>query len=216
MPSQGTMSWREVAPAFEAGDHIKVKRFLYTHHGIFVNDARVIDFSGGRNIFEKPKALVQARTLKEFERRRRRAEKVEYPGKFLGGLGFWPGPEWEHPPAEVVRRAEALRQVAATQGAYRLSGSNCEHIATWCKCGAHESRQVRYVHVGQAVISFALLVTLSRAPSKWRPVLTAVALASAAITTYMQYEAWTTPGRWGPIIAGAEMLLRESDRATEE
>ena len=52
---------------FDAGDHIKVKRLLYTHHGICVNDCRVIDFSGGRNILEKPKALVRARTLKEFE-----------------------------------------------------------------------------------------------------------------------------------------------------
>ena len=42
-------------------------------------------------------------------------------------LAFWPPPEWEHPPKEVVRRAEALCRVAATQGAYRLSGSNCEH-----------------------------------------------------------------------------------------
>src|SRR5579875_1578691 len=109
---------------FEAGDHIRVKRPVYSHHGIFVSDSRVIDFSGARDILEKLKALVQARTLKEFEGNLGRAEKVEHPGKFLGGIGFWPGPEWEHPPEEVFRRAEALRQVAATQNAYRLSGSN--------------------------------------------------------------------------------------------
>ena len=60
---------------FDAGDHIKVERLLYTHHGIYVNDRRVIDLSGGRNILEKPKALVQERTLKEFEGKRGRAEK---------------------------------------------------------------------------------------------------------------------------------------------
>ena len=54
-------------PTFAIGDHIRVKRLLYAHHGIFLDDSRVIDFSGGRNIWEKPDALVQARTLKEFE-----------------------------------------------------------------------------------------------------------------------------------------------------
>jgi len=201
---------------FDAGDHIKVKRLLYTHHGIYVNDARVIDFSGGRNVFEKPKALVQARTLEQFEGRWGRAEKVEHPGKFLGGLGFWPGPEWEHPPEEVVQRAEALCRVAATQGAYRLSGSNCEHVANWCKSGAHESKQVRYVHAGQVLISFGLQVALSRGPRKWRPALMAILVASILVTAYMQYEAWTTPRRWRPLIAKAEEVIREPDQEARE
>lgn len=205
-----------VMSTFEVGDHIKVKRPLYTHHGIYVDDCRVIDFSGGRNILGKPMALVQARTLKEFEGRRGRAEKVERTGKFLSGFGFWPGPEWEHPPEEAVRRAEALCQVSATQGAYRLSGSNCEHIANWCTCGAHESKQVRYVHAGHVVFNFGLLVALSRAPGKWRPPLTVVALASTVVTVYMQYEAWTTPRRWRPIIAKAEAVLRDSVRGANE
>jgi hypothetical protein len=115
-----------------------------------------------------------------------------------------------------VRRAEALCEIAATQGAYRLSGSNCEHIANWCKCGAHESKQVRYVHAGHAAVSLSLLVALGRAPDKWRPALRVVALASAALTVYMQYEAWTTPRRWRPIIAKAEAVLRECDGEPNE
>jgi len=201
---------------FDAGDRIKVKRPLYTHHGIFVNESRVIDFSGGHNILEKPKALVQARTLKQFEGKWGRAEKVEDREKFLGGLGFWPQPESEHPPEKVVQRAEALCQVAATQGAYRLSGSNCEHIANWCKSGAHESKQVRCVHASHAVFGFGLSVALSRGPSKWRPALIVILLASTGVTLYMQYEAWTTPRRWRPIIAEAEEVLREPDRRASE
>ena len=204
------LKWSAMS-TFETGDHIKVSRPLYTHHGIYVSDSRVIDFSGGRNIFEKPKALVQARTLKEFVGRRGKAEKVQHPGKFLGGLGFWPGPDWEHLPEEVVRRAEALCRVASTRGAYRLSGSNCEHIANWCKCGAHESKQVRYVHAGHVVVSFALIVALGRGPRNWRPALMIVVLASTIVTIYMQYEAWTTPRRWRPIIAETEALLGQPD-----
>jgi hypothetical protein len=160
--------------------------------------------------------LVQARTLKAFEGKRGTAERVEHPGKFLGGLGFWPGIEWEHPTGDLVRRAEALCHVAATRGAYRLSGSNCEHIANWCKCGAYASKQVRYVHAGLAVSGFALLMALSRGPSKWGPVLMVVAVASTVVTIYMQYEAWTTPTRWRPISAAAEVPLRESDGNAKE
>jgi hypothetical protein len=43
-----------------------------------------------------------------------------------------------------------------------------------------------------------------------------VALASTVVTAYMQYEAWTTPRRWRPIIAKAEAALRESDREAAE
>jgi len=111
-----------------------------------------------------------------------------------------------------VRRAEALCQIATTQGLYRLSGSNCEHIANWCKSGAHESKHVRYVHAGHAAIGVGLLVALSRGPNKWKPALMMVALASTVVTIYMQYEAWMTPRRWRPIIAEAEAVLREPDR----
>lgn len=111
-----------------------------------------------------------------------------------------------------MRRAEALCQVTATQGAYRLSGSNCEHIANWCKPGAHESKQVRYAHAVQAVISVGLMMAFGRGPAKWRRGLTVAALASAVVTVYMQYEAWTTPRRWRPIIAKAEEVLREPNQ----
>jgi hypothetical protein len=195
---------------FTAGDHIRVKRFLYAHHGIFVDDSRVIDFSGGRSIWEKPDALVQARTLKEFEGRRDAAEKIQHPQQIFGGLGSWP--EREYPPKEVVRRAEAICRVAATKGAYRLSGSNCEHIANWCKCGAPESKQVRQVHAWHAGISFALLLGIARLPSRWKPMVMRVAVVSALVTIYMQYEAWTTPRRWRPIVAEAELLLRGTDQ----
>jgi Lecithin retinol acyltransferase len=97
----------------------------YTHHGIYVNDRRVIDFSKeNRGIFWQ-KIRVHARTLAEFERQGK-AKQVGTTEKFLGGLGFWPGPEWAYAPEEIEMRAEALCHVATTRGAYRLSGSNCD------------------------------------------------------------------------------------------
>jgi hypothetical protein len=200
-------------PRSKAGDHIKVRRWLvYTHHGIYVNDARVIDFSGV-HIWEKHGALVRPRPLKDFEREPGKATRVGT-SPFLGGLAFWPGPDWEYSPADVERRAEALCKVAATQGAYHLGASNCEHIANWCKYGAHESQQVRLFHAGHALVSFGLLVALARVPNKWRPALTVAALASAGVTVFMQYAAWATPNRWRPIIAEAETILDEFNGET--
>lgn len=199
---------------FTAGDHIRVKRFLYAHHGIFVDDSRVIDFSGGRSIWEKPDALVRARALKDFEGKHGVAEKIEHPQQIFGGLGSWP--EREYPPEEVVRRAEALCRVGTTQGGYRLSGSNCEHIANWCKCGAPESKQVRYIHAWHAGMSFALLLCFPRLASRRKPMVMGVIFVSALMTFYMQYEAWTTPKRWGPIIAEADSLLRGTDQTMGE
>lgn len=190
---------------FDRGDHIKVQRCLYSHHGIYVDDSRVVDFSGGRSIADKPGALVQARTLKEFERGGI-AEKVPHPQRIFGGLGAWI--EHEYTSDQVVRRAEALCQVAATKGSYRLSGSNCEHIANWCKCGAHESKQVRRVHAWHVVVGAALLVSNPRL-SRLRPLVLPAGVLSTLVTGYMQLEAWTTPRRWRPIIAEAESLLRE-------
>ena len=193
----------QVMSTFDAGDHIKVKRPLYTHHGIYVNDCRVIDFSGGRNILEKPKALVQA----ERSRNSRESEAGPRRSSIRGSFS-------------VVSAFGRARVGASARGGRATSGGsppgcrhpgglpaqrlNCEHIANWCKSGAHESKQVRYVHAGHTVISFGLLVALSRGPTKWRPALMVVALTSAVVTVYMQYEAWTTPRRWRPIIATVE------------
>ena len=199
---------------FTTGDHIRVKRFLYAHHGIFVDELRVIDFSGGHSIREKPDALVQARTLKDFEGRCGVAKKIEHPQQIFGGLGAWP--EREYQPEEVVRRAEALCEVAATKGAYRLSGSNCEHIANWCKCGAPDSKQVRHIYAWQAGISLAILLGLPHLQSRWKPIIWGLTGASALVTIYMQYEAWKTPSRWRPIIAEAESALERTHEKPNE
>ena len=109
-----------------------------------------------------------------------------------------------------VRRRRP-EQVTLVQRAHKC-------LAPWvrfdCQFGLprRHRRQIRYVHAGHAVISFGLLVALSRGPSKWRPAVTVVALASTVVTVFMQYEAWTTPRRWRPIIAKTEAVLRESDR----
>lgn len=43
------------------------------------------------------------------------------------------------PPSRVLERAS----VALGSSGYDLFQNNCEHFATWCKTGRHESRQVK-------------------------------------------------------------------------
>src|SRR5579872_5049648 len=95
----------------QIGDHIKVLRFLYWHHGIYVGNGAVIHFSGFGD--GKSRATVQLGTLDEFERGGR-AVVVEY------------GPAVD--PTEVIRRAYMLLDT----GGYNLLSFNRETVARWC------------------------------------------------------------------------------------
>jgi hypothetical protein len=187
---------------FERGDHLKVKRWgVYEHHGIYVGDGIVIDFSGRTS--EKGNVRVRRRDLSDFERVPGSSTVVVHPQTLPFG-------EWLEryiEPDEVVRRAEALANVA-TQGKYRLTGSNCENIANWCKCGAPESRQVRNFHAWHAVLGLGLMAWTGRWPHKRTRLLIGVVVVSTAVTLYMQAEARITPGRWRSTLSAAEELLR--------
>ncbi len=106
------------------GDHLKVSRGLYTHHGIALGDGSVIHYSG--EVARKRDATIRIDSLKAFR---------------AGGV------------VEVVRYgrhdATALVLVRARarlgEDGYQLFGNNCEHFARWCKTGESWSEQVRDV-----------------------------------------------------------------------
>jgi hypothetical protein len=128
------------APGISAGAHLKVGRGkgLYDHHGIYISADRVIDFSG-EGSGDKSQARIRARSYADFCGADFPSE-MQYPQPHLAGLAMPPVPAL--PPEEVIDRAEWLvRQ--PTAGRYNLLGSNCEHLAVWCKTGVFESSQVR-------------------------------------------------------------------------
>lgn len=70
---------------FKRCDHIRARRFrLYWHHGIYLDDARVIEFGGG-SLVDKYRAMIRPVTLRDFERGAL-ASKVCYPRRALFGL----------------------------------------------------------------------------------------------------------------------------------
>lgn len=102
------------------GDHIRVFRGTYWHHGIDIGGGRVIHYTG--EVFAKANASIRVDSLATFAQG--------------GGI-------------EVVRRARAGRVEHVVARAYRRVGeraydvvtNNCEHFATWCMSRQSRSSQ---------------------------------------------------------------------------
>lgn len=104
------------------GDHLRVRRFGYFHHGIQVAIDRVVHYSGlARRLSTGP---VQEVSLEDFADGRP-VRVMEYDE-----------PPWS--PEEIVDRARSR----IGEDLYRVLGMNCEHFAGWCVTGRHSSTQV--------------------------------------------------------------------------
>jgi len=126
------------------GDHIRVKRRGYWHHGIDCGDGSVIHYTG------EPKDITNAcvaRTTREAFAKGgaiRTVRKIDCDD-----------------PEAVIQRAES-RLGETRYGAIR---NNCEHFAWWCRNGLPESKQVKRALLGVGAVSaagFALLVVGAR------------------------------------------------------
>lgn len=103
------------------GDHIRVRRGLYEHHGIYVGDGRVVHFSGVNR--GKQSASIRLTTLERFAA----GDPVE--------VVAYATPTPVH---EVLARAVSR----LNESGYHLLFNNCEHFARWCQTGQHQSAQV--------------------------------------------------------------------------
>lgn len=116
------------------GDHIRVKRRGYWHHGIDCGDGTVIHYTG------EPKDITNARIAR-----------TSLDAFAKGGAIRTVKPAGADEPDTVMRRAES-RLGETGYGAIR---NNCEHFARWCRNGLPESKQVRRVLVGLGTLSAA-------------------------------------------------------------
>jgi len=109
----------------ELGDHIKVRKTGYTHHGIYVGNGNVIHYSGLSNGFQSgPVCNV---SLSVFSNNAE-IEKVNYFHKKFNS-------------AEIVERAKSrLGELL-----YDVHSNNCEHFCCWAITGEHVSKQVEVV-----------------------------------------------------------------------
>lgn len=103
------------------GDHIRVDRGLYHHHGIDIGDGRVVHYSGEPGDVEN--AAVTISTVDEF---------------LKGGALEICVDRRSFPPEVITIRA--LSRVGEKK--YNLASNNCETFASWCTTGESVSRQV--------------------------------------------------------------------------
>lgn len=107
------------------GDHIRVRRMhgVYYHHGIFISNDEVIHFSR-----ENGESISAARVMNTDLK------------KFLDGgtveVAKYDSAE-VYPVEDIV---EYARDCVGDTG-YNVFNENCEHFATECKTGEHESKQ---------------------------------------------------------------------------
>jgi hypothetical protein len=158
------------------GDHIKVWRGLYWHHGIYIGFGLVIHFTGLTG--GKRGARVQLGSLADFE---------------AGGRAVVVQYDRSHAPDDVVRRAY---QLVGTAG-YNVLSFNCESAARWCMTGEVKSEQVQRAStvVGGTGATVAASAALGVASAMVAP-----ALSGAAQMTS------TLAGVGGTILGGTAVL----------
>lgn len=121
------------------GDHIYVRRLLYSHHGIYTGDGHVIHYSGEEK--EKKDPLVRETHLEDF---------------LKGGKLKRRDHKRRLPPSETLSRASKH----LSDHGYSLAFNNCEHFATYCATGRKKSNQVRTAVGGLIGVTFALAGTI--------------------------------------------------------
>lgn len=105
------------------GDHIYVHRLGYTHHGIDAGNGTVIHYTG--EVGQKTNATIRQTPVNEF------AKECPIHTKVYGTCDT---------PDVTIERARSR----IGEASYRLVFNNCEHFATWCKTGQHDSEQVKH------------------------------------------------------------------------
>lgn len=129
----------------EAGDIIGIKRFMYSHYGVYVGENKVIHYAGKNGDFKGIKKIRYG-TMEEFLNGKNEFFELVF-------KNACEEPEKEkryetqslecilYSPEETVERAKS--RLGETK--YNLALNNCEHFAIWCKTGISKSYQVRAV-----------------------------------------------------------------------
>lgn len=138
------------------GDHLYVERQLgsFTHHGIDCGDGTVIHYQDGASIVRSTHAFFSQ-------------------GKPIAVRYY----------AQADAPETALKRAMSRLGErdYNLVFNNCEHFATWCKTGQHQSRQVDQAVTASLVGGVLGGLTLN-------PLLAAPALAAVGVYGLGQFQ----------------------------
>jgi len=119
------------------GDHIYVRRLVYSHHGIYAGDGNVIHYTGEEK--EKKDPLIRETDIEAFlkgGKLRRRDYKKRLP------------------PSETL----SLAKKHLSDNSYSITLNNCEHFAAYCATGKRKSRQLREAVGGLVEIALYTMI----------------------------------------------------------
>ena len=120
----------------QSGDHIRVSRGMYDHHGIYVSEEEVIHFSSedDDNILGSNNRVLST-DIKGFLRGGKLEIKVYTDDERV----------FLYPVTEIINWARAC---LGDEG-YNLIFNNCQHFTNYCTLGKHHSEQVSQVLGGR-------------------------------------------------------------------
>lgn len=127
-PTITSNKWTITTP--KKGDHIRVSRDLYTHHGLYFSNDEIIHFTGqgNDNIADWSENQVMTSTLTEFLRGGTLEVRVYNEEEKKNLL----------PPDQIHENAKSR----LGERGYNLILNNCEHFANQCALGKHSSEQI--------------------------------------------------------------------------
>lgn len=121
---------------FFLGDHLSVKRFGYTHHGIYIGNDEVVHFTSDNKSSDWFKAL-RSGSPDSASIRRTSLDEFANGGDVVYHI-YSDFRRTTFPPLRVIERAKKR----LGERGYNLYKNNCEHLTTWCKAGRLFSEQV--------------------------------------------------------------------------
>lgn len=132
----------EAAAEPPLGAHLVTQRRGYSHHGIYVGNARVVHYAGlCSQLHAGP---IEELSLEHFGAGHDIQVRAEPLPRYTGD--------------EAVRRARSR----LGENRYRLLSNNCEHFCTWCLYGEAHSEQVRQsaIHPMRALRALGSLLSV--------------------------------------------------------
>lgn len=118
------------------GDHIRVFRRGYWHHGIDCGDGTVIHYTG--ELFNRANAAVRRTPMDQFAK---------------GGRVRVVKSDASYDIEAIIARAHSRLDEAR----YSTVSNNCEHFASWCRTGRRESKQVRRTITAATTLAVAAI-----------------------------------------------------------
>ena len=111
------------------GDHIRVKRGIYYHHGIYINNDDVIHFAGeNSDNLSGTDNTIHSTTLMKFLK-----DEICEVRHYL---------RYEKPLLRLPDEIESFARRCIGKSGYNFFENNCEHFAYLCTLRKHESKQV--------------------------------------------------------------------------